>query len=319
MTSIPRGNQSPAELSSLAPLLKETRSELLNVIAFLEHIKTKFLFYQMSASTQLSQLKAQEILREMKEWPREMQVRTEQVYHDFLKEQEVAVAIPTLLEVLKRQLGEINFIFSRLREGQSEESLAHFQSLIELLQKEPASKELISQMKKALENIHQLFLSLLEAVHAEEKELREGEKLLQQIDGNRFIEENQAKIAQAIRELFDRRYILQQHLNVEFVPFPEATIKSRIWKEVIESLPRTILIVTLTLEGEPEHPSWEGRMRFESKKKCFEAIFGERRGFEYTPQEQKKYTYSEQALRDFPANFIQYIFNSKLKEKKRKY
>ncbi len=172
-------------------------------------------------------------------------------------------------------------------------------------------------MKEALENIHHVFVRLLDAVHTEEKDLAEEEKMLDQISGNMFIEKNKDIILATVREVFKKRYLLQQHIDVKYEPFPEATITANVRKELIDEQLTIFLTISLTLEGRRDRPSWDAHLRYDAKGRFFEVVWGQRRGFQYIPEEHHSYTYTDQMLREFPAQFIQYLFNSEIMKKKR--
>lgn len=294
--------------TSLALYLQETRSHLLQMMAYLEQLKRKMLFYELARSTGLSSAKAQEILLEMKEWIPGMRIRTERIYLDFEKEWKEVEQFSS--ELLKQPLEQMRFLFSQLRESKSEESLAHLQDSIVILQNEPLSKEKIRLAKEALENIHHLYTRLLDAVHTEEKDLLEEEATLTQIKGNIFLEQQRDNILETLKELFRKRYLIQQHLDIKYEPFPEADISVRLGRESVDRQTRVIVSATITVAGKVGQPSWEARLRYDADRRRFEAAFGIRKWFQWVPEEQKRYTSREQVLRDFPAQFIQYVLNS---------
>jgi len=312
MTNLPPNNLRK-EFSSLALYVQRTRRQLLNIIAYIEGLNKKFLFYQLAASQHLSQTKAEEILTEMSEWPREMQTRTELAFRDFQEER-------TLLNrdfpaALREQLETVAFLFSRLLEKSngrksSEESIDHFEIQVNVLQKNPTSKETINQVKEVLQNIHHVFVRLLDAVHKEEKDLAGEERIIDQISGNNFIEDNKEKILTTVKAVFDN--FLEDYLYLKYgtTLHPMISAKRRI--ETVDHRQTTFLTVMITLEGEVGQPSWNAHLRYDAQGHFFEAVLGQRRGFQFIPEEQRSYTSSEQMLREFPTELIQYIFNGEI-------
>ncbi len=303
------------KFSSLALYIQKTRNQLLPILEYIKKLKRDVLQYQLTVSTGLYQTKGKTILGEMKGWSQEIRTRTRGAYDTFNEEKKLLG--DDFPESLRRILGDITYLFSRLLESNSELSINHLEQQIERLQKEQTSKEVIIGMEEALKNIYHVFDRLLNAVHTEEKDLAEEERMLEQISGNMFIEEKKDEIIKAIKELFKKRHLLQQHLDVRYEAFPEATIKGDIRKETIDNQLTSFLTVSITLEGRRERPSWDAHLRYDARGRFFEGVFGERKGFQYIPQEHHSYTYKEQMLREFPAQFIQFLFNSEIMKKKR--
>ncbi len=312
MTNLPPNNLRK-EFSSLALYVQRTRRQLLNIIAYIEGLNRKFLFYQLAASQHLSQTKAEEILREMGEWPREIRMRTELAFRDFQEER-------TLLKrdfpaALREQLETVAFLFSRLLEnsnGQrsSEESIDHFEIQINVLQKNPTSKETINQVKEALQNIQHVFVRLLDAVHKEEKDLAGEETIIDQIGGNNFIEDNKEKILTTVKKVFDN--FLEDYPYLKYGTTLHPIITANIRIETVDHRQTTFLTVMITLEGEVGQPSWNAHLRYDAQDHFFEVVLGQRRGFQFIPDEHRSYTSSEQMLREFPTDLIQYIFNGEI-------
>lgn len=308
----PIPNNIKKEFSSLAIYIQGTRRQLLNILAYIEGLKKKFLFYQLATSQNLSRAKAQEILTELKEWPREIRTRTERADYDFQEEQRIIAGnFPALLN---EQLETVAFLFSRLLEKSngrtsSEESIHHFEQQIFLLQQEPNSKEVIKQVTEALENVHHVFVRLLDAVHKEENELLEEAEIVDQIGSNTVVEENQKKILETVREVFNG--FLENYPRLKYGALLYPTITAKIRKEMVDHRQTTYLTISITLTGRADHPSWEGHLRYDAKGHFFEAVFG-RRGLQFIPEEHRSYVTTTQMLREFPTRFIQYIFNSEV-------
>ncbi len=301
------------KFSSLAVYIRGTREQLLNIIAYVENVRKRFLFYQLAAPKKMAQKEVDIIRNEMNEWPREMRTRTERVFEDFQKERRLLGA--DFPETLREQLVTVAFLFLQVlkkSDGKKsgEESLDNFELLINRLQEEPTSKEVLNQVKEALENIHHVFVRLLDAVHREEKDLIEEEEIVDQISGNTFIEENKDKILITVKKVF--HHFLEDYPYLKYGTLLNPLITANIRREVVDHRQTAFLTVTITLEGEVGRPSWDVHLRYDARGHFFEGVFGQRRGFQYIPEEHHSYISTKQMIREFPPMVIQYLFNSEI-------
>ncbi len=311
MTTLPPDNIQK-KFSSLAWYVQKTRDQLLPILVYIEKLKRDGLQYQLIVSTGLYQAKVKSILTEMKGWSPEIRTRTRGAYDTFNEEKKILG--DNFPESLRRILGDIAFLFSRLLESNSELSLTYLEQQIERLQKEPTSKEAINGMKEALENIHHVFIRLLDAVHTEEKDLAEEEKMLDQISGNMVVEQNKDQIFATVKKVFDIALDTYPDLKYGTLTKIQTTAKTR--REIIDHQQTLFLTVTITVDGLIGLHIWDGHLRYDAKGRFFEAVLGERKGFQYTPEEHHSYTSTTEMLREFPTEFIQYILNKEIMKKK---
>lgn len=310
--------------SSLSLYLDETRKQLLNVIAYIEAIKRDLLFYQFSVQQGMQKARAAGIFKEMNKWPLELKTRTQQLQQDFQEEKaRLSGEHSHIFQALQPPLDTIDLLFFQLLEsngGESvkrENSLANFEQQIKALLENPSSIQEINKASQALKFVDDTFTRLLREIHKEEKEIWEERLTFEQIEGNYFIEQNKEKIEETIKQLFREKYVFEKHLDAtKYKPFLQEKITVGIWKEHVEDKPLSTLFVKITFEGRINR-SWEARLWYDTMKKHFEAVFGERRLVRFVPKEQKRYILAAQTLREFPANFIQYIFNSELMKQKK--
>lgn len=308
--------------SSLSLYLGEARKQLLNIIAYIEAIQRDTLFYQLAKQQNLSAAKAAAIAKEMNKWPQEIRIRTERLQHDY---QEEKSSLPDdILQALQPPLDTIDLLFSQLLKSDNEKSespensLANFEQQIKALLENPSSIQEIKKASQALGFVHETFMRLLREIHKEEKEIWEERLIFEQIEGNYFLEQNKEKIEETIKQLFRKKYVLERYLDTtKYELFLQEKIKVEIWKGHVGNQSRTTLFVNITLEGITDRPSREARLWYDAAKKHFEAVFGERQLVGFVPKEQKRYILAAQMLREFPANFIQYIFNSELMKRKK--